>query len=271
MTRPAWLVRSGLAWRGALGLFGVGLLLRQTGLAALVFGLGVVWLRMPDASGLEVACSGILAIVILAVAGFGESALCLRLCNRERTYGRLVRGAAVFLSGVVLWLAWGALLNHVRGNDTLDAGYLNSRVPRSMRYFFTYERLALWLGWMWTALDWIGAGILAVFAVCTTASVRPIRAARRALASMNYWVATLAGVTVATLISGLLVEWTPGHGLRIEALSLVLRLGAVVLIDASVACLLLAILAASVRQSDEDYTPPGGTPAESQPRTAESP
>ena len=78
----------------------------------------------------------------------------------------------------------------------------------------------------------------------------------------------------ATAITGALVNWTPGHGLRVEMLSLVLRLAAAALVDAAVVCLLLAILAACVHRSDEagaPYSTPTGTPDLSQPRTVDNP
>jgi hypothetical protein len=263
MTRP-----SSSLLRDALSLISLRLILRQIGLALLVFALCVVWLRMPDASGLEVAASALLALVILAVAGMGESALVLRLCGRARTPGSLLRGAALLLAGVALWLAWGALLDGLHGDDYLRAGYLNSRLPHSMRYLFTYERIVLWLRWMWTAFDWIGAGVLALFVFCATAGVRPMRAIARALGSTTYWIALLVGVPAVTFITGALMQWTPGHGLRVETLSLALRLCAAILVDAKIVCLLLAILAASVRRTDALYSTPAGTPDESQPRTA---
>jgi hypothetical protein len=266
MTRPSTSVL-----RDALGLINLRLVTRQIGLALLVFALSIVWLRMPDASGLEVAGSVVLALVILAVAGMGESAFILHLRGRALTPGRLLRGAALLLAGVLLWLAFGALLDRIPGDDSLRAGYLNSRLPHSMRYFLTYARIALWLGWIWTALDWIGAGILALIAVCATASARPSRAIARALRSATYWIAMIVGVTAATVITGSLIQWTPGHGLRIEMLSLLLRLGAAILIDAAIACLLLAVLAAIIQRSDAPYPTPAGTPDPSQPRTAGNP
>jgi hypothetical protein len=265
------MTRSTSVLRDALGLINLRLVTRQIGLALLVFALSIVWLRMPDASGLEVAGSVVLALIILAVAGLGESALILHLSGRALTPGRLLRGAALLLAGVLLWLALGALLDRMHGDDYARAGYLNSRLPHTMRYFFTYARIALWLGWIGTALDWIGAGILALFVVCATASARPIHAIARALRSITYWTALIAGVTAATVITSSLIQWTPGHGLRIEMLSLILRLGTTILIDAAIACLLLAILAAVVRHSDAPYPTPAGTPDPSQPRTAESP
>jgi hypothetical protein len=256
----------------------VRLVLQQIGLALLVFLLYVLWLRVPDASALDVTGSALLALLAVAVAGVGESALLLRLAGRARTPERLLRGALLLLVGAVLWFGWSALLDHLRGsydsNDVLWAGYLNSRFPHQLRNAFSYAHILLWLRWMWTILGWIGTGVIAIFVFAGTASARPLRAAGCALRSVTYWAALLAGTTAATAITGALVNWTPGHGLRVEMLSLVLRLAAAALVDAAVVCLLLAILAACVRRSDEagaPYSTPAGTPDLSQPRTVDNP
>jgi hypothetical protein len=73
------------------------------------------------------------------------------------------------------------------------------------------------------------------------------------------------------VLTASLIEWTPGHGLRIEMMGLVIRLAVAALIVAGIACLLLAMVAACVRQTDALYATSAGTPAESQPRTADNP
>jgi hypothetical protein len=229
-----------------------------------------VWLRVPDASVLDVIGSILLAVSIFAVAGAGESALTLRLVGAVRTPWNLLRGTLLLLVGVAMWFVWGALLDHLHGDDVLRAGYLNSRLPHSLRYLFTFERLILWLGWAWTTLEWIGAGVIAQFVFAATASARPLRAMQRTLRCLTYWIALALGVFIATFVTGLLIQWTPGHGLRVEMMSMVLRLGLATLVDATIVCLLLTILAACVRQTNALYATPAGMPDESQPRTVDS-
>jgi hypothetical protein len=257
--------------RSALTLLSVRLVLEQIGLALLVFLLYVAWLRMPDASVLDVIGSAVLALVVLAVAGAGESVLILRLADRPRTPSRLLRGTLLLLAGVALWFAWSALLGRLDGNDFLYAGYWNSRFPHSLRNFFSFEHIVAWLRWLWAILQWIGAGIIALFVFTATASIRPLRAALCGLRSLSYWATVVFGITCATVLTASLIEWTPGHGLRIEMMGLVIRLAVAALIVAGIACLLLAMVAACVRQADALYATPAGTPAESHPRTADNP
>jgi hypothetical protein len=265
MTRPPSVLRS------ALKLVSVRLVLHQIGLALLVFLLYALWLRMPDASVIDVIGSAVLALVALAVAGVGESSLILRLVGVRRSPGKLLRGAALLLAGVLLWFGWSVVLDHLHGNDELRAGYLNSRFPHQLRNFFSFEHILLWLGWIWTALAWIGAGVVGLFVFVFAASARPVGAILRALRCLTYWIAVVLGSATATVLTGSLMEWTPGHGLRVEMLSLVLRLSLAAIVDASAVCLLLAILATCVRQDAVAYAAPGGIPDDSQPRTADNP
>jgi hypothetical protein len=265
------MTRSPSVLRNALTLLSVRLVLEQIGLALLVFLLYVLWLKVPDASVLDVIGSAVLAIIVLAVAGGGESALVLRLAGRARTPGRLLRGALFLVAGVALWFAWSALLDHLHGDDSLRAGYWNSRFPHQLRNLFSYAHILLWLGWAWTTLAWIGAGVIALFVFAGTASARPVRAIVAAARSVTYWITVVLGTIVATVSIGSLLQWTPGHGLRVELISVAIRLSLAALIDVVLVCFLMAILAARVRQSDALYATPAGTPDESQPRTVDNP
>lgn len=257
--------------RSAVAKLSVGFVLQQIGLGLLVFALGVLWLRVPDASALDVFGSVVLGLLILVVAGMGEAWLMLRLTGLERTVPRLLRGMVLMLVGVLLWWGWSALLDHLHGFDSLWAGYLNSKFPHGLRNLFSYRHIDLWLGWTWTALAWIGAGKIIVFVCAGTASRRPVRAYITGVTCATYWVALIVGTACATVLTNWLLEWTPGHGLSIEIASLVLRLVVVVLVDAAVVSLLLAIVAECMQRSDAGYEMPAGTPVESQPRIVEEP
>lgn len=257
--------------RSALRLMSIGRVAVQLGLALLVFLLAVLWLRNPDASILEVIGSALFGLIVLAIAGAGQARILLHLTGQPAPWRKLARGALLVLACIGLSLGWRALLAHWHVDDYEAAGYLNSRFPQSLRRYFTFEHIALWIGWIWTMLDWFGIGILAIFAFAFTASRRPARAVFRALRSLTCWAALLIGTACATAITAFLVNWTPGHGLGIELTSLILRLGAAILLDVTVFCFLLAILAACIKQSDARYDTPSGTPDVSHPRTVDEP
>ena len=263
--------KSPRVWRDALALLSVRLVLAQLGLVTGLFLFFVLWLRLPDASILEVAGSGLLALLIVAAAGLGESRLILGLAGRPLTLGRFVRGTLLLFLGVALWFAWSAWLVHVSTNDPMRAGYLNSKAPHQLRHLITFEHILLWLGWMWSAIKWLGAGLLASIIVPLVAGGHPIRAALVAVRSRSFWLTLFVGTIVATLITGALMAWMPLHGLWAEMFSLVLRLTVAVLFDGIIACWLLATLAVCVRRADAGDATLEGGPDDSQPRTVETP
>jgi hypothetical protein len=257
--------------RRALTLLRLRFVLLQFGLALLVFLLFAAWLRLPDSSIFAVVASALLAVIVLAIALFGEVLLLRRLRALASTRGTLLRGAVAILLAVLIWYAWSAFLNHQSLNDGLRAGYWNSRFPHGYRNTFSYMNIVKWLGWLWVSLQWIGTGLLLAPAVATAQSSRSARAARRVWRSGTYWLVFFVSAILATSFTGFFLNWTPGHGLRVETISLALRLGAVVIVDLLLACFVLAVITALTERSDERYSTPGGTPETSQPRTTEIP
>jgi hypothetical protein len=258
-------------WRDALELLSVRIVLFQLGLAGGVFLFFMLWLRLPDASVLEVAASALLAVLIVAAAGLGESRLILGLAGGPRTRGRFIRGTLLLLVGVAIWFAWSAWIAHVSNNDPMRAGYLNSKAPHQLRHLLSFEHILLWLGWVWSTIKWLGAGLLASTIVPLVAGRRPLHAARLAVRSLSFWLTLFVGTIVATLITGALMGWLPLQGLWPEMFSLGLRLTIAALFDGIIACWLLATLAVCVRRAEAAYAMPAGGPDESQPRTVEAP
>ena len=258
-------------WGTAKTLWSVRLVLKHAGLALAVFLLSLVWIRLPDASVMDVIGTALLAVLIVLIAGAGESGMILRLCGKARDPRRLLVGTAVLLVGIAMWLGWSAWIDHLTGGNDQLGGYLNSRLPHGMRNFFSYPHIVTCLSWVETAAVWIGAGALGLAVVAVTASARPLRAMAVGFRSMSYWVVVIVGATGAAILTTSLLRWVPGRTLRVEMMSLIARLAVVILVDVSVAALVLAISAACVRRSDAAYETPVGTPDASQERTAEIP
>lgn len=253
-------------FRSALTLVRVRFVLQQIALALGLFVLGVLWLRIPDANVFDIVGTVVLAIAIIALAGAGESWLMLRLTHQVPTRTRLLRGTLILIAAGILWLGWNVAIDHLQAGNALRAGYENSRFSHSLRNVFSYRHIYLWLGWSDSILQWVGSGVILLFAFCAVAATRPFSAISRVLRTLSYWIALLVGVFLATAITNSLVNWTPGHGLRIELLSLILRLSLAVFVVAVIVSFLLAILAVSIRQATF-----AGTPEASQPLTTDKP
>jgi hypothetical protein len=228
--------------RSAVGALSVRWIAQQIGLALLVFVLGVAWLRIPDASAVDVVGTVLLGLVVLALAGGGEAVLLLRLSRRPVAVSRVVIGGVAILLGIVVWLGWSVLLEHVGGNVSQWEGYLNSRFPHGLRNIFSYEHLYTWTLWLLLLLKWLGAGAVAALVAGSVVSMHPARAVRATLRSLVYWVVFLVSAYVALTFTGWIADWTPGHGLAVESLSLVLRMGALVVFDGLVVSFVLSLL-----------------------------
>lgn len=248
--------------RRALHRFSPVLVALEIGLGLIVTLLALLWLRLPDSSFFWVFISVLLGLVIAGTLGTGQSWIVLRLAKEVRTRRRLLIGAASVLAAVLFWLVLSHWTGQLHDHDSQRASYLNSRFPHSMRNFFTYNHIYQWLGWLWATLSWIIAGILAA-ASCSLVLQRP-RAMLRTFFSVTWWIALIVLSLLATFFAGLLLNWVPGDGLKVEMFSLVARLVVVVLLDGTVVALLLAILV-------ETQATPAGTPETSQPLIAANP
>ncbi len=251
-----------------------GLVLRQTGLAALIFVLFAIWLRVPDSRVVAVIGSTLLGLAVLLIAFAGETALLMHLRGRVRTRRALLLSAAVLLLCVALLFGWSHVLDRISNGDELRAGYLNSRFPASLRNVFSYPHMLAIFHALWVALFWIGAAFFFVCGVSFAAAAYPGRAIRACLRSATVWLTLLLSAAVALLATEHLSNWTPGHGLAVESLSLLLRLGVIVALDAVLLCFSICVVVARGRGSDELYAPAAtvaGTPDLSHSRTAPAP
>jgi hypothetical protein len=256
--------------RSAFAYVTVRFVLLQLGLVLIVSLLFTAWLHIPDSGIIAVIATVLLAALILALGFCGEASILRELADSKR--GHIFSGAVALLLAAALWLAWSTWLNHFDSNDfTRAAGYANSRFPHSLRNVFSFQNLLRWLGWTWLALKWLGAGILLAIAVPLAQASRPVRAGLRVFFSLSYWMTLAVSAIIATLITQGMIEWTPGHGLRVEAISLVLRLGVVAIVDAALVCFVLAVITAVVIRFESRQAIPLGTPELSQPRSVDIP
>jgi hypothetical protein len=70
------------------------------------------------------------------------------------------------------------------------------------------------------------------------------------MGSFTAWVAISLATIVASEVTVRLVGWTPGHGLGVESVSLLLRSTAAVVLDVYLLCFSLALLTVLAEESD---------------------
>ena len=242
--------------------------LQQVALAAVLFVLLLAWLHIPDANAFEVLASVVIAVLIAAVGGAGESATALRLVLRPVTLRRLLAGAGVVVVAALLWFAVAGGLDHLNAKTPLWAGYFNSRFPASLRNVFSYGHLVLWFTWAYNALRWIVGGLLAAAAFAVVTCDAPLRGLASILRSARFWLSLLLLALIGSVGIDALLSWTPGHGLMVEAASLALRMVLAIVVSALAIAMLMRAMAWAVLRVQ-----PVGTaePVTSQLRTDDMP
>lgn len=242
--------------------------LQQVALTAVLFLLIVGWLHIPDANPFEVLISIVLVLLIAVIGGAGESAIALRVAGRPIILRSLIPGTVAVIVGAVLWYAISLGVDHLSAKTVLWAGYLNSRFPSSLRSLFSFEHLFQWSSWLGNMVCWGTAGLLTAAAFVVISRDAFVKGLRAILRSWRYWLSVLLFAVVGGVLTGKLMGWTPGHGLRVEAFSLMARMALVIVLNAATIGLLLQAMANAVVRGQSIGM---DEPSTSQPRTAEMP
>ncbi len=215
---------------------------------AVVFLCGCAWLQIPDSHLWELVLSLLLALAF--AVGFVElHASILRRLRKLDELKPLWQSALLLAAWLLLLYLLITACAHLGDGSMRRAGYWNSQLGPHMRTFFTFERLYSWQDECVGFLLWVVLpGLLLPFAM---ESVSRGPAAWRSAGSnafpilrrWQYWLTAIAIWWSATRLTSALVQWTPGHTVRGELISVTLRLGLAYCADALLLTLLLAVTA----------------------------
>jgi len=239
------------AWREALRAMRMQLVVAVWVGTLVLIMLGVLWLQIPDSHVWEFAFSILFACGLLALFLWCCSWVfkrTLKPAEKERWWLQWILLAAVIVAWWLLQMPIDRLLEH----RALYAGYWTSRLPHWLRGLRTYEHLVALQNWAYFSLRLIVTGLLLPVAVVAGAS--RLRGSVERIFGVwlqwRYWVAALVCGWIAFAVSGKLMDWTPGHGLIAEMLSLLMRLGCVFTLDVLLACFVLAVIVVGLRPSE---------------------
>jgi hypothetical protein len=213
--------------------------------------LGVVWLQIPDSHVWEFVFSILFACGLLALFFWCCSWVSKRMlkpAEKERWWLQWILLAAVIVAWSLLQMPIDRLLDH----RALYAGYWTSRLPHWLRGSRTYEHFLVLQDYVYFSLRLVVTGLLLPVAVVAGAS-RLRGSVGRIFGVWSgwwYWMVALVCGWIAFAVSGKLTDWTPGHGLIAEMLSLLVRLGCVFTLDVLLACFLLAVIVVGLRRSE---------------------
>jgi hypothetical protein len=202
-----------------------------------------LWLQIPDSHVWEFALSILLGLlIVLAVVWlYARTVRSLRGENAA-----FVHRIVVLLVFAAVWMLLLYPIGWGRAKEELYAGFLNSKLSPSLRYFFTYSRLLVWQEYFYDLLQWIAAGLLIPLVVDATAfgiSGAIFRRAGYAWRSGLYWLVVVLAGFAGVALTRILLDWTPGRGLSAEAISLLVRLGFAYTVGIFLWCFVLSLAA----------------------------
>jgi hypothetical protein len=218
--------------------------------------LGVLWLQIPDSHVWEFAYSILFACGLLALFFWFCSWVfkgMLKPVEEEWWWLQWILLAAVIVTWWLLQMPIDRLLEH----RALYAGYWASRLPHWLRWLRTYEHFVVLQDWVYFSLRLIITGLLLPIAVVAGAS-RVRGSAGRTFGLWSqwwYWVAALVCGWLAFAVGSKLMNWTPGHNLTSETLSLLVRLGFVFTLDVLLVCFVLALIVVGLRRRESAQIP----------------
>jgi len=235
--------------------------------------LGLAWTRLPDKTGMEVALTLVVPLVLLAAALTLQAGTMRRLLATEEGRVRLVWGALTLFVWLALgWLTWW-LLDWCDGQISDWASYLNSKFSASGRAtVFTYEHLVHWMTVAEWVLRWIVVpGKLIPYAVASAqwGWRLPWRKLIRMMFNWRWWPAVIVAALVAVKWPGTFFDALP-HGTvshQVWAVSLklsgsyLLAVGCWVMLLAWAATLLCSARGAGSSAEDDEGGEPVPVPA----------
>ena len=200
---------------------------------ALLLAAATLWLLIPEAHAWQLLVSALSGLAILfAFAWLHCGTLAHGLAPAQETLGQDFRASVRRIPAFALFTAvLGALMicaSHFAEQSWKISGYFFTRLPHSLQTGIGESRFHEWVDIKFAVLIWfllpaIVLPFLSAASYCGF-SRRGLGAALRTYARGKYWLAMAVAALVGVWLPYLLANWTPTHGLRQEAISMVLRL-----------------------------------------------
>jgi hypothetical protein len=203
--------------------------------------LAALWLQIPDSHIWQFVLS-IISGLLIGLAVLWLYAKTVSDLRRPTTPAFLRMLLLVLFAA--LWLLVLHSIGLLREKEGLLAGFWNSKLPPNLRYFFDYARLLGWQEHFYNLAQWVFAGLLLPIALESSAlGIRAINLKRsgRVYRHWLYWVVVIVAGLAGTALARALAGWTPGKGVALETVSLLVRLGVVYTVGILLWCFLLAL------------------------------
>lgn len=202
---------------------------------AVLFAAAALWLLIPEARIWQLVFAAISGLcIVFAFASLHSGTLAHGLTPSPATlsldFRKSVRHIPWFTLLLVVLLL---LMNYFirlseRGWEI--SGYFFTRLPHFLQVTIGEEKLNTLVEWKFTVLIWLILPAIFLPFLSTTSAFglrkSGMVAAFRCYAHWRYWLSAAIAAVVGIWLPHTLMTWTPGHGLRGETISLILRLAA---------------------------------------------
>lgn len=197
----------------------------------ILLGAVALWLNIPDARTWQLALSSICAIVIAFAFGWMHcGTLAHGFCN-ESTFADIrksVRRIPLFLVLFAILLCLMNRSSSISDHSWQISGYLFTKIPKPLASHIGEVRLNAWIEAvvMLLKLFLLPALLLPFLSACSALGLRvaAMKSAARLYVCWKYWFSVVFAAVVGIWLPNVLLGWTPGHGLALEAISMGARL-----------------------------------------------
>ncbi|MCL2661036.1 MAG: hypothetical protein FWD64_11050, partial [Acidobacteriaceae bacterium] len=213
--------------------------------------LALAWLKIPDSHWWQLVFS-VLYAVLLAAGILSVKVILLRWLRRSETHVSMLHSIGLLILWAFVILIVADAFLHIENNAPLRAGYWNSRLGPQMRVLFSVVRLYQWQIYLQNVLVWIVLPMVALPLSIETV-VRGLRGWRngaRVVFKWQNWLTILIASGMVYWITESLLQWQPGHTVKGEIVSVILRLGLLVAVDLFLAVYAVAVVSELLSRSD---------------------
>ncbi len=237
---------------------------------AILFAAASLWLLIPEAHSWQLIATALAATLLLvAIAWLHGGTLAHGLAATHDTlFSDLRLGLRNFLPIALVLILFFLL----RGWSVAFAdrswqisGYFFTRLPHFLQTLFGETGFHKWIDFKFSALIWFFLPALFLPFLSAAAysgfSRRALGPALRLYLRWKLWLATALAALIGVWLPTLLINWTPGHGLRREAISMALRFLAAYLLAIAAWLSLTSVVGALLRQSGLIQSSSGNPPA----------
>lgn len=220
---------------------------------AVLLALAALWLLVPEARAWQLVATIVLGLVVIVSALWlhGGTLAYFQASDARDGFRRALRhlAAVAVWVAILLFVLW--IVNEWSATRYQYAGYLRSRLSRGARGTVSVGGADATITFGFALLMWYIVPVVLLPFLAQAAQhgfrLTGMRTALRSLGRLSYWVTMAPLAIIAAFLPQALAGWVRQSTLTLEAISMVLRLGAAYLIAVAVWLAAASVLGSTAR------------------------